>query len=78
MDHEPGRFVNHYQHVVFINNVERDILRREDIRGRRDKLYFDLISIAELVGRLRDLAVNKHVFILNQPLQACAAPALDL
>jgi len=46
MDHETGRFIHNYQRLVFINDVEWNIFRREDIDRSRDKLYFDLISAA--------------------------------
>ena len=68
MDHEPGRLVYNYQRVVFVNDIEWDIFRREDIGRRRDQFYFNFISFAEFIRRLRDFSVYEYVFILNQTL----------
>jgi len=68
MDHETGRLIHYYQRLVFVNDIEWDIFRREDIGRRRDQLYFNFISFAEFIRRLRDFSVYEYVFILDQTL----------
>jgi len=78
MDHEPSRFVYHDERVVFVNNINRNILRYERLRRGRDQLNFDFIMFPNFVRRFRRLAVNEYVFILDQALETCSTPTLDL
>src|ERR1051325_840638 len=78
MDHEPSGFIYDHQRLVFINDLERNIFRREEVRRRRDQLNFNLVMLAKFVGWLRDFPVYEYIFILDQPLQARAAPAFKL
>ena len=78
MDHQPCRFVYHDKRVVFVNNLKRNIFRNERVCGGRDQLDFDFVLFADFVRRLRRLAINEYVLILDQTLQTCSTPTLDL
>ena len=78
MDHEPGGFVNDYQRLIFVNDLEWNIFRREEVRRRRYQFNFNLVMFAEFVGRLCDFAVYEYVFVFDQPLQTRTTPTFDL
>ena len=49
VDHKPGRFVYNNQRLIFVNNFERDIFRREEVGRRRYQFNFNLIMFAEFI-----------------------------
>ena len=78
MDHQPGPFIYDDQRLIFVDDLDRNVLRRKGIRRRSDQIHFDLIIFAEFVRRFSGLTVYEDVFIFNKSLQARAAPALEL
>ena len=78
MDYHPGRFIYHREIFIFVNDVERDILRLE----RRGRLFgqvnIDLIRLADLVRRFRLALIDENVAVLDQTLQARSRPASNL
>src|ERR1051325_9753706 len=78
MDHESGGLIYDNQRLIFINDLDRNVLRRESGCHRSDQLHFDTIVFAEFVGRFGGLIVYEYIFTLDQPLQTRPAPALEL
>ena len=78
MNHQPCGLVYNHQRLILVDDIDRDVLGSKDVNRGRDQLNFDLIVFAEFVRRLGWLPVYEYVFILNQTLQSCSAPTLDL
>src|SRR5215216_1001148 len=78
MDHQSRRFIYNHQRLIFVDDLDRNVLRRKRIRDRSDQLHFDLIVFAKFVGRFGEPAVYEYVFTFDQPLQTRPAPALEL
>ena len=49
MDHQSGRFIYDNQRLIFVNDLDRNVFRRKDVRRRSNQLHFDLIVFAEFV-----------------------------
>ena len=56
--------------LVFINNVQRDILRNNLIHRLRRSNHLHQIAIARMIARLGDPAVDLHQILLDQLLHA--------
>ncbi len=69
MHHHPRRLIDHRQIVVFVNNVERNVLgngpQRLNLRPPKDA---DLLATTEPQRRLAGFPVDQHQFLLNQLL----------
>ncbi len=71
MDDEPGRLVDHEQVRVLVDDVERDGLRLWLRRRCRRDVDGDELPLAESRRRAGGRAVEEHVPLRDQPLQAC-------
>ncbi|MCY1557676.1 hypothetical protein D9M68_945460 [compost metagenome] len=73
VNHQPGGLVDDQQRVVFIDHVQRHILRRKG-RGFGGGLRLHLDAVAHLhrIARAAHLAVDAHRAAFDPLLQAAA------
>src|SRR4030095_2972468 len=78
MYYKSGRFVYDEERFIFVDNIDRNVLGCKSRGHRQAELNFNFIVGAQFVRRLRGFAVDENIFILNQTLQTCATPVVDL
>ena len=79
MDHHAGGLVDYGQIRVFIDDVERNVLRRGlERRGMRLAGDDDLFAAAQLERGFGLRAIDEHVALIDQQLHARAADAFKL
>jgi len=68
MNDHSGWFVNHDQVFVFVDDRYGNVFRREYFRWTNCQLNFDFIVSPNFVRRLRQLASDENLSVINQPL----------
>ena len=68
MHHHSRWFVDDGEKLVFINNIERNILRLKSRDRCLDQVDLDLVALANLVRRLDGLVVDENILVIDQPL----------
>ena len=69
MHHQPRRFVEHQQILVFKKDGERDLFRLDVQRSGRGDLHAHAFAGAHVMLRLRGLAFDQDMLLADKPLQ---------
>jgi hypothetical protein len=63
--HESRWLINYDQIFVFMDDIERNVLRFKDLRWRSDEFDFYFITLSQSVRSLRTSAVHDNVFVFD-------------
>src|SRR5215471_16250698 len=74
---QTSRLVYDNQIDIFVNNVDRNVFRREAFRGRDRQFDFDAITGANFVGRFCLTAIYQDRRVFDQILQPRATPPVN-
>ena len=74
MHHHAGLLVDNDQVLIFVNNVDWNILGNKRFRRRRCQLNLDFIRWSNSVRGFGSLSINQDIGIFDQPMQARATP----
>ena len=77
VDHESGRFVDDYERIVFVNDLDWYCFGSEAGCRGCCEFDFELVVFTQFVRRLVRFAVDENVLSFGHAVQSRAAPAND-